>query len=304
VVRRRKGVVLIAILATVIPAVILSLLQDPVYTADAEMLVIATPGDSLFGAAEGSSDPQRAAENAIRVLEGRTVLEQVKTDLGLTQTPPSVTGIADGAADVIDVRVEAGDADSAAALADAYVQAFITTQRAAATGTIQSAADELRIQIADLSDRIAEVDATIAGNQATRSTEIDTRRASIRVLETQRSLADIRLAEIEVNLPNISLTETAERRDLSAQVAQLTGEIDRLQDEINDLGEQDDAVLERSRQALFDQESAFIGRLDELQIDSALASGGAVVLTPAEVPDSPPRPGLRSPRSWPCWPES
>ncbi|MEZ5225054.1 MAG: polysaccharide biosynthesis tyrosine autokinase [Ilumatobacteraceae bacterium] len=289
VLRRRRGVLVLGVLATLVPAVVFSLLKDPVYQAEAEMLVRSSPIDETIGATAGIDNPERTAENVIRVLQGRAVNQRVADRFGLDGEAPAVSGVPDGNADVIKVRIETGDADHAAALADAYVEAYIAHQREAAVARIDEASEQLRLQIAELGERIDEVDADLANRAATREAEISELRSQVRDLESQRTVAQIRLGELD-GQTDLSITEVAERRELAATVGDLDGQIADLEARISDVNLEDDSTLERSRQTLFDQESEFIQRLDELQVESALTTGGAELLTPAEVPAAPASP--------------
>ena len=292
VLKRRRSAVVLAVLATLVPAVALSLMKEPVYVGEAEMLVQSSPTDDAFGTAPALEDPERIAENVIRVLEGRAVNQRVAATFGLEGEAPEVTGVPDGNADVVIVRVESDDAEHAARLADAYVEAYIENQRDTAVARLGDAADELREQIDDLGDRIAELDADIAARSADRDARTAELRRLVRDLETERAVAQIRIGELDEQ-DDLSLDEIAERRELQSSVAELDAEIADFETQISDIGQEDDATLERSRQALFDQESEFIQRLDELQVDAALSTGGAQLLTPAEVPDAPSSPNPR-----------
>ena len=91
VVVRRKWIVIIAVVASVVGALIMSLAQDPIYEAEAQMLV-----EPRLGAAVFQQDPtlnvqnlERAIQTEIQVLEGQRVRERVREDLGLDALPPT-----------------------------------------------------------------------------------------------------------------------------------------------------------------------------------------------------------------------
>ena len=70
---RRSWIVIAAIIATTAPAVALSLRQDPIYEARADMLIRALPGESVFGSGQQTINPDRLVQNEISVLEGAAV---------------------------------------------------------------------------------------------------------------------------------------------------------------------------------------------------------------------------------------
>ena len=209
VVVRRKWIVIIAVVASVVGALIMSLAQDPIYEAEAQMLV-----EPRLGAAVFQQDPtlnvqnlERAIQTEIQVLEGQRVRERVREDLGLDELPANVRASPVGATDVVSARVRSKDPRTAQVLADAYVQAYASTRR-------------------------------------------------------EQAIDSLQLAETE-----------------------LSNKVDELQAQIDDA---DPA----QRQALVTQQAAFKERLDQLQIDAALTTGGTSVVKSADVPATPvePRP--------------
>ena len=111
VVVRRKWIVIVAVVASVVGALTMSLLQDPIYEAEAQMLV-----EPRLGAAVFQQDPtlnvqnlERAIQTEIQVLEGQRVRERVREDLGLEALPPDVRASPVGSTDVVSVRVRSED---------------------------------------------------------------------------------------------------------------------------------------------------------------------------------------------------
>ena len=87
---RRSWIVIAAIIATAAPAIALSLRQDPIYSADADMLIRPLPGESVFGSDQQTVNADRRIQNEISILEGDAVYARVKQNLGLDDDPPSV----------------------------------------------------------------------------------------------------------------------------------------------------------------------------------------------------------------------
>ena len=103
VVWRRKWIVVAAVVTALAGALAMSFLQDPIYEAEAQMLVEPRSGEAVF-----QQDPQltvanleRAIQTEIRVLEGQRVRERVQEDLGLDALPPEVDASPVGSTDVV-----------------------------------------------------------------------------------------------------------------------------------------------------------------------------------------------------------
>ncbi len=156
VVARRKWIVIVAVVASVAGALTMALLQEPIYEAEAQMLV-----EPRLGAAVFQQDPtlnvqnlERAIQTEIQVLEGQRVRERVQEDLGLDALPANVRASPVGTTDVVSVKVRSKDPRTAQLLADAYVQAYSSTRR-------EQAIDTLQLAEAELSDKVDELQAQI-----------------------------------------------------------------------------------------------------------------------------------------------
>lgn len=217
VLRRRAWIVVVATVVTVAAALAVSFVQDPLYEGQAEVLVQNRTTDSLFNPNTGQRvDPERFVETEIAILESRPVEQRVAEALGTsTDDLPDVDGRA-GTTDIVEVTAEHGEPQRAAALADAYADAYLAFKR-------QQAVDEL-------SAAAAEVGAKIAALQS----EVDALEAEI-----------------------------AQREGVEAE------------------------TLLRRRDQLVAQQALFRQTLDELQVDSALRSGGAQLVAHSEIPDEP-----------------
>jgi non-specific protein-tyrosine kinase len=178
---RRSWIVVAAIIATATPAIALSRQHPSVYSAHAKMLIRTAPGESVFGSAQQSVNPDRLVHNEISVLEGDVVYARLKTNLGIELNPPRVSGSGFDDADVIKVTVESGDPRTAATLANGYVEAYIDVKREQAVDGMVAASTELQSTITDLQAQIEALDAQIdasatdddSGVQADRRTLVD-----------------------------------------------------------------------------------------------------------------------------------
>jgi non-specific protein-tyrosine kinase len=179
VVARRKWIVGGAVLIAVSGSLMLSLAQDSIFEAEAQMLVEPRSGDVVFG-----QDPtlnvqnlERAIQTEIQVLEGQRVRERVQSELGLMELPPEASGIAVGSTDVVAVRARSHDPAVAQRLADAYVAAYTLTRQEQARDEIRRAQAELQVKIEELQSQIASAPsdqrAALVGQQATFRERLD-----------------------------------------------------------------------------------------------------------------------------------
>ena len=193
---RRSWIVIAAIIATAAPAIALSLRQSSIYQADADMLIRVSPGESVFGSGQQTINPDRLVQNEIAVLEGDVVYARLRQNLGLDDDPPLVSGSGFSDADVITVSVQSGDPQTAATLANAYVDAYIDVKREQAVNGMVAASAELQTKITDLQSQIDTLDAQIAAS----STDDDSRaEADRRTLVDQQALFRQRIAQLQVD---------------------------------------------------------------------------------------------------------
>jgi len=207
VVRRRKAIIVLVTFFVTAAGLVASLLQTPVYLGTAELLLQPRSTESLFDSTSGLRiDPARAVQTEIQVMKGQPVRAAVRDALG---SAPPVSPVPVAGTDVIEVRAESTDPARAAAVANAYVTAYIDFRRKQAVDDVLAATDQIQSRIADL----------------------------------QR--------QIDAAAPSQS----------NAQ-----------------------------KEALVSAQAAFKQKLDQLQVDKALKTGGAQLVTPASTPTDPVRP--------------
>ncbi len=193
---RRSWIVIVAIIATVTPAVALSAHQSSIYEADADMLIHVLPGESVFGSGQQNINPDRLVQNEISVLEGDVVYQRLIENLALEHDPPGVNGSGFDDADVITVSVQSGDPETAARLADAYIEAYIDVKRERAVDGMVAASTELQIKITELHTQIEALDARIDAS----STDDDSNaEADRRALVDQQALFRQRIDQLQVD---------------------------------------------------------------------------------------------------------
>lgn len=155
VLRNGRWAIVAGIAATMIPALLITLMQDRPYRAEADMVLRTLPTDIAPDAGAGATDPVRRLQNEIAVLEGTEVADRLRADQGLSGDVPAVDGFASGAADVITARVEATGAELASSLANGYVDAYIAVQSDRLAQSYVDSIAELETQIAALQAQYA-----------------------------------------------------------------------------------------------------------------------------------------------------
>jgi len=201
VVARRKWIVIAAVGTTVLAALGMSALQNPIYEASAQMLVVTRSSDTVFGNASGNAgNPERAVATEIKVLESERVADRVRTDLDLAAEPPPVSGRAVGATDVINASVQSGDATTARILADAYVNAYISVKREQSVNALVAAGTELQKKVTELQQKVEAIDQTVLDAPEEQRAQVEADNAGERrILVDQQALFNQKLDELQVD---------------------------------------------------------------------------------------------------------
>lgn len=156
VIRRRRSVVLTAVVACVVGAYLISASQTAVYEASAEVLVQPRSAGSIFSAAAplSAESAQRLVDTEAQFIESTMIRTAVQADLQLRDLPPPVDARPIEGTDVIRITVRNADPASAAAVADAYAAAFIEMRRELAVDELDAAVDQLAVAIDELETQI------------------------------------------------------------------------------------------------------------------------------------------------------
>lgn len=190
--RRRWWVVLIVALVTVGAAVGVSLLQEPTYTAETEVVV------SQVRRTEDVSLEELVASNSLvqtqrQVVTSRPVADRVIEELGL-QTAPSelvrrVTVTAVAETKVLRIEASGPDPRAAAGVADAFAKAYLEFRRDQAVDDLVAAQDamaeraqELRGEIDSLEE---EIEKAGPGQRAALTAERDALLTRLRQITSQ-----------------------------------------------------------------------------------------------------------------------
>jgi len=166
VVRRRKWMVLLAVLVAVPVALALSYREKPQYEANAKLLVEPQLVEQLFTpTADGSRGGRELEQNLateIQVMGSPPVRKAVAEELG--RSPGEVGFVVVAETSVVAVRAFSGDAEEAAETSNVYAETYLEVRRQRAVEELFSAADQVQVEIDKLSQRIADLDADLVVN--------------------------------------------------------------------------------------------------------------------------------------------
>jgi capsular exopolysaccharide synthesis family protein len=201
VIRARRWVIIQAVVVVAATAVLVSLMQPPVYVGEARVLISERDtGAALFGTVlpEISSQPERGLQTQVQLMQLRPLAEGAIRKLGLEMSPEallrSVTVSAIGQTNVVTIQASAGTAEQAAAIANAMAEEYVAWSRTLKRTSIKNAADEVEFSLDDAREQILELGRKI--QQEGRSDELE---AELSILTgTYTTLAE-KLAQLRIN---------------------------------------------------------------------------------------------------------
>jgi polysaccharide biosynthesis transport protein len=163
VLRRRRRVVALSMLAALALAVVVSFAMTPTYEATSELLLQRTASEELLvdelGQVRSSADAEREINNEIRLIESQSVREAVEDryDGPLDVDRVRASAASSDSNDVIDVSVRSADAGAATDLVNLYAETYIDVRRERQIDELLAASDEIQTRLDDLRGQIAEV---------------------------------------------------------------------------------------------------------------------------------------------------
>ena len=150
--RRRRLIVLLGVLAVFVPVVLLSLVQTPIYEAQAELLIQDRSSETLFDPNSGvRNDPARQIQNELHIIESPPVRDAVREKLG---SVPDVSATPIGQTDLVRVAATSTDPARAAEVANAYTDAYIAHRREQAVDDVLKASEQVQGKISELQKQI------------------------------------------------------------------------------------------------------------------------------------------------------
>ncbi len=198
VVRRRRALIAITVGLAVGLALLASYLQTPVYAGTARMLIQPRPGVSPFETANGARTDTQFVATEIEVIKGEPVQDEVRRQLG---SAPRISVRPVGTTAVVQVSSESTDPERAAAVANAYVEAYITNRRQQGIDESLATQKEIQGQIDVLQGQIDSLDGQIAGAEGSVA---DSLRARRQAQLQQQALFKQTLDQQQVNMALIT----------------------------------------------------------------------------------------------------
>jgi len=164
VIRARKWTIVQAVVIVTLVAIVVSVVQPPVYEGEAKVLISEKDtGAALFGSVlpELSSQPERGLQTQVQLMQLRPLAEETIRQLGLEMTPDRllerVRVTAVGQTNIVTIVAEDNSAERAAAIANAMAEQFVTWSRETNRESIQAAANEVEIRLEEAKDQILEL---------------------------------------------------------------------------------------------------------------------------------------------------
>jgi polysaccharide biosynthesis transport protein len=196
VVRRRKWVVVFATAVVVLSAVSVSFAQTPVYQATAQLLITSTASASSVLDQTGATPEPTATDiqTQMQIITSAPVKDLVKAQLGAA---PAVSTSEVGQTTIVQVRSSSTIAAQAAEVANAYADAYLSSQRAQAINNLENAETQVQGKISGLNTQISGLNAQIAA--AKDSTVATNLGSQLDQLATQQGLFKQQLAELQLN---------------------------------------------------------------------------------------------------------
>jgi uncharacterized protein involved in exopolysaccharide biosynthesis len=146
VLRRRRWIVVAATVLVTGAALLMSLIQKPVYRAGARILI--QPGLSLFDSTSRGVVTPSDIQTEVQVMQSQPVLDALEKRLN--GSPKGTSVVVVGQTSVIEARDSSTSAQRAATVANAYAEEYIEYSRKLAVSAVLSAAEELQKKIAEV----------------------------------------------------------------------------------------------------------------------------------------------------------
>lgn len=201
VIRARRGVIILATLTIASVALAVSLIQAPIYGAEARVLISEKDtGAALFGQVlpELSSQPERALQTQVQLMEVRPIAEATIRKLGLSTTPEKllaqVTVAEIGQTNVVSVRAQASTAEEAAKIANTLAEQYVVASQERKRAAIKDAADEVETRLETARSEILEL-----GRRVATSGNSDELAAELQILTGTYSTLAEKLQQLRIN---------------------------------------------------------------------------------------------------------
>jgi succinoglycan biosynthesis transport protein ExoP len=202
VIRARKWLIVLSVVAVALLAVAISFLQKPVYQGVAQILVtqqnlgitmLGTPSNQL------NYQPERDVQTQVRVIQSRGVAEKVIKSLGLSTTYEQllnrITVTADIGTNVIEIRATDASAEGAARIANSFAEQCVAWSQDSQRRSIKAAADDVESRLARAQEQIVKLEAAAYGSSASSAEQVRLRAATTLYETLADKLEQLRIAE-------------------------------------------------------------------------------------------------------------
>jgi capsular exopolysaccharide synthesis family protein len=161
VIRARKWVIIQAVVVVTLAAVVVSLLQPPVYVGEAKVLIAAQDtGAAILGNAlsDLTNSPERGLQTQVQLIQLRPLAEVAIRKLDLRMTPNQLLQRLDVAAagqtNVVVIKATDSSPKRAADIANAIALAYVDWSRDTKRQSIKAAADEVQVRLDQAQEQI------------------------------------------------------------------------------------------------------------------------------------------------------
>lgn len=176
VIRARKWVIISAVLVTTAVALAFSLIQKPVYEAEANLLISESGGNAtamIDAALSGfSSQPERSLQTQVRMFKLRPAFERTIRKLDLRTSPEKLAEVTEvtpeGQTNVITVRVKDEDPKRAVLIADTLAEEYALWVREFSRARIRAAATQVEAQLDEARDELVDLGSEAGRNPTER----------------------------------------------------------------------------------------------------------------------------------------
>ncbi|NLJ79408.1 MAG: hypothetical protein GX335_00060 [Firmicutes bacterium] len=240
---KRRGLIFLVFLATVLAVTVYSFLATPVYEATSTLMVHEQGGaaqmmlfDSLGGMAKN------AAQNYVQIMKSRNILEKTRAELGLEQSikklKQALTIHPIQGTDILEVSMQSTDPEEAMLFVNQLTEVFIDWNRLTKQEEHRSARLFIESQLATVSENLRQAEErlrhfketektlspsqeTVAGIEELATLESGLSQVSINKMETEERIAQVRSKLEEQEETLISSTTISENRFVTEYRARL-----------------------------------------------------------------------------------
>jgi tyrosine-protein kinase len=267
--RRRWKLIAAATMIVALTAGITSALKTPMYQAGAQVLL--RPNDPLeqIGterqASRNAVDADRYLSAQLDIIESEVVAREAAKEVpgaSLKELRRQVNASQSGATDIVRISATDPDPARAAKVANAFAKAYIENRRQFAVAGLERAAKEIDAKLAELQDRVAQLDSQIEDDQtAQEKAAAKNKKPTPLPAPVATTLPGQPVAPVPVPVPAVdNFTPT------------------------------DDQALSAARYAAALQYQSLYAQQQTLLVNKSLKKGEAELIAEAEVPESPASP--------------